>query len=343
MSRVRVPSPAPRKENMSRQIPVPRGLSFAEKSPTSYVEEELEETLKGPSCYLTGDNLKFALSDKVKIYKTLPPGLYEFRPVSSEAYGFEKVVIKDDDLLQFPDSVAERVINEIKTFWEKSEEYYRFGLSYKRGIILYGPPGTGKSATITLALRDVVDRGGVGLVFNDPDLVNAGVKYFRAIQPNSPLVVIMEDLDAIMERFNESSVLNLLDGVQGLDKVVFLATTNYPDRLAARVMNRPSRFDRRFKIGPPSEETRRLYLTSLISKSTKPDAVDIDVWIRDTRDMSISHLKELFIAVHIQESPYEETLERLKAMSIQVKSEEEFRPAKKVGFGSKGFDDYEDC
>ncbi|NJO18646.1 MAG: AAA family ATPase [Thioploca sp.] len=63
----------------------------------------------------------------------------------------------------------------------------------------------------------------------------------------------MEDLESILKSNNPSTVLNILDGVNSFDNIVFLATTNYPEELESRIKNRPSRFDRRFYIGPPEK------------------------------------------------------------------------------------------
>jgi len=142
----------------------------------------------------------------------------------------------------------------------------------------------------------------------------------------------MEDLDSILMRFVESSVINLLDGVGMIDKVVFLATTNYPEKMGERVVNRPSRFDRRFYIGPPNAESRKLFFKHLFSKKgedpTKMTAGKLDQWVNDTEGMSIAHLKELYVAVTILGTPYEEAIKILKGMSIlpdstQYKEDEE--------------------
>ena len=42
-------------------------------------------------------------------------------------------------------------------------------------------------------------------------------------------------------------------------------TTNYPEKLGARIINRPSRFDKRFKIDLPNAESRKIYFEYLIN------------------------------------------------------------------------------
>jgi SpoVK/Ycf46/Vps4 family AAA+-type ATPase len=104
--------------------------------------------------------------------------------------------------------------------------------------------------------------------------------------------------------------------VNSIDKACFLATTNYPERLGARIINRPSRFDKRFKIGYPKEASRRMYLEFLIGGEEKVRSlgIDLDMWVRDTEGFSLAHLKELFTAVVILDDSYEDAIRTLRSM-----------------------------
>ncbi len=195
---------------------------------------------------------------------------------------------------------------------------------------------SGKSCTIQLIMEDVVKRNGVVVKFTHPNLFLAGMRSFKEIQRSTPVVVLMEDIESILENFSESSVLNILDGVDQVDKVVFLATTNYPEKLGARILNRPSRFDKRFKIGHPNSQSRMLYFKHLIGDENKARElkVDFNKWVEDTEGFSIAHLKELFVAVCILGDDYSEAIETLSSMKEQIVSDEEFeRPS--MGFTSK--------
>jgi SpoVK/Ycf46/Vps4 family AAA+-type ATPase len=136
--------------------------------------------------------------------------------------------------------------------------------------------------------------------------------------------------------------LNILDGVDQVDKVVFLATTNYPEVLGARILNRPSRFDKRFKIGHPNAESRKLYFKHLIGGEEKTKGLNIDLkrWVTDTDGFSIAHLKELFVAVCILGDEYAKAIETLSSMKEQITSDDEFeKPG--LGFGMKKAKRYE--
>jgi hypothetical protein len=240
----------------------------------------------------------------------VPPGVYDIA-ILQGAVWFVPLDARDDTLLRFPGTTTTAVVEEIELFWQQEAAFKLHDLPYKRGILLYGPPGSGKSCALRLIADDVVERGGVVMNYTGPDSFKEGYRVFRMVQPDTPIVVLMEDLDAILARFDETKVLNLLDGVQSLDKVVFLATTNYPRKLGPRIANRPSRFDRKYLVPHPSAEARLMYFESLTAPG---DDVDFAQWAKDTDGLSLAHLKELFIAVVILGNGYRESLNILKGM-----------------------------
>ena len=143
------------------------------------------------------------------------------------------------------------------------------------------------------------------------------------------------DIDAILEMYNESEVLNLLDGLDQVENIVSLATTNYPERLGARVINRPSRFDKRFKIPYPSAEARRVYFEKLFKDvDIKESGIDLDKWVEDTENFSIAHMKELFVAVFILGDDYDHAIETLESMSEKISSDQDSSEMP-IGFGGK--------
>jgi len=190
---------------------------------------------------------------------------------------------------------------------------------------------SGKSSSIQLIMKDVVERGGIVVKFCHPHIFIEGMRIFRTIQPETPVVVLMEDLDAIMHNYgDESGVLNILDGVECVHKCVFLATTNYPEELGPRVINRPSRFDKRFKIGHPNEESRKLYFEYLMGDKVKELKVPLSKWIEDTNGFSIAHLKELFVAVIILGDEYEDAIFTLSSMKEYISSDQDIE--RSMGF-----------
>lgn len=285
--------------------------------------------------WTSGDGVRFIPSGKT--INDLPPGVYEIHHSTSCGVYFEKIPVRTEGLIRFPQTNSEKVVKEIENFWNRESVFKEYKLAYKRGIILWGPAGSGKSCTIQLITKDVIDRNGVVVKFGQPSLFMEGMRKLREIQSTTPVVVLMEDIDSILENYNnESEVLNILDGIDQVQKVVFLATTNYPERLGARIINRPSRFDKRFKIGHPNAESRTLYLKHLCS-GKKPEEVGIDIkkWVKDTDGFSIAHLKELFVAVIILGDDYNKALETLKSMKEDISSDQDRDNFMGFGLGRK--------
>lgn len=276
----------------------------------------------------TPDDVNFIPSGKS--YKTLIPGFYEPRCAPDRGFYLEKINCNVEGLLEFPETNSKKVVAEIQNFWTKESLYRDYDLAFRRGLLLYGPAGSGKSSTIKLVLKDVFERGGIAINFGDPVYLEC-IRNFRRIQPNTPLVVLLEDIDSTLERYGETQILNILDGVESIDKVVYLATTNYPEQLGDRIINRPSRFDRRFKMPHPGKESRKIYFNHLIKMSKQDIRLDVDLWSKDTRGMSVAHLKELFVAVCILGDKYDDVLALLKSMTEEKVSSKE---VSNIGFSA---------
>jgi len=275
-------------------------------------EEKQEEKFVGTSQFTTGDGIRFFPAGKTT--SKLPPGVYEVSMSNMKGIFFQKLPVVTDGLIRFPETNSEKVIEEIQKFWAREEAFKSHGIKYQRGIVLWGPAGSGKTCTIQLVISDVVQRGGVCFKFSNPHLFCEGLRVFREVQPQTEVVVLMEDIDSIIEDYSESEVLNLLDGVDQGEKLVYLATTNYPEVLGARILNRPSRFDKRFKMGHPGKKSRELYFKHLISEIAEYN-IELNKWVKDTEGMSIAHLKELFISVCIFGNNYKESVDTLRFMN----------------------------
>lgn len=265
--------------------------------------------------------------------KTLEAGLYEpFYVERAQQWGFLKLAINTDELFELPTKEIQIILNDLKEFWRKKEVYKQFKLMHKRGVLLFGDPGCGKSGILQLCMKHIIDDLS-GLVINlkDEETVRGYIETvpkLRQIEPSRPIIVIIEDIDAVggENNFITSQLLNMLDGIKQIENVVYIATTNYPEKLAERFTNRPSRFDRRFYIAPPSSEVRLSYLNNKLPNNTE---YDFKKWVKDTEGLSLSHLKELFISVVVLGNPYDETIAHL----LDLKKAPRNKNQSSIGFG----------
>jgi hypothetical protein len=258
---------------------------------------------------------------------TLPAGIYKVFITQSGAFLNPQSVITDS-LIRLPDSRSDEVITEIERFWTLKARFKQFGFVHKRGFLLWGPPGSGKTSTVAFVMKQMVQKGGIVIIGDcAPHVLAPMLAKIRQVEPDRQIVVVLEDLDTLIHMYGESAVLSLLDGEDSIANVVYLATTNYPEELDGRVVNRPSRFDRVVKIGMPNKEARGVYLRSCLT--TESEDV-IQKWVAATEGFSVAHIKELIVGVHCFGNDLDAEADRLRKMGKTPKSSD-FEG--KMGFG----------
>lgn len=214
---------------------------------------------------------------------------------------------------------------ELKFFWQREDKFREYGFVFKRGILLYGPPGTGKTSLINIVSKKLIeDFDGVIITLNtkyELELYESMLpEIIRIIEPNRKLITVIEDIDGLCNGgSSETLLINILDGIEQSDNILYLATTNYPERLPKRIMNRPNRFDLRIKVGFPPSEVRREYFKSKL-KPNDLATIDLEMWVDKTSGMSIAHLGELIKSVIILDNDFIETINRLEELKTTPNS-----------------------
>ena len=266
-----------------------------------------EESPKKSSIWLVNKDIIQPSAD-VSIVAKLPSGVYI---VDSDREGMfcKKVEIKTDDLYKFSDSIIENLVDEISTFWDKKEIYKQNKLVHKRGILLEGYPGTGKTSVITLITKEIINKGGVVFKVSGPRNFLTYTEflqhYFRKIEPETPVVTIIEDIDKYEDV--EIEILDFLDGKSQIDHHVIITTSNNTEEIPDTFL-RPSRLDLHIEIPLPNEEIRREYF---IKKNIPEDK--LDEIITETDNMSLADLKELYICVFVLDYTIEDAVEKIRS------------------------------
>jgi hypothetical protein len=203
--------------------------------------------------------------------------------------------------LILPGTLKAELKNDLSHFFGAQAAYERYGIPWKRGILLVGPPGNGKTHTIK-ALIQWLDRpclyvkSLVARHATDHDTIKA---VFDRARQAAPCLLILEDLDSLINDRNRSFFLNELDGFAANTGIVLIATTNHPDRLDPAIVDRPSRFDRKYHFPLPAPEERRHYI-ALWNRTVEPELrlsdAGLEQAVEATDGFTFAYLKELFLS-----------------------------------------------
>ena len=155
------------------------------------------------------------------------------------------------DTLFFDTGIKERIITHLNNWLENEDIYKKRGLIYKTGILLYGTKGTGKSS-LASAIANYLKCGLIVIDCTTFDKLNIGEVAESINADCTRYVVLLDEIDSIFGNREDdiddaktkrvSKLLSFLDSPSSPTNVVFVATTNYIDRLDKAAI-RKGRFD----------------------------------------------------------------------------------------------------
>ncbi len=208
---------------------------------------------------------------------------------------FENLILRGD--------LKQEIREDVEQFFQSRDLYEEHDIPWKRGLLFVGPAGNGKTHTLKALINTI---GYPCLYVKSFRAQHTGMadeenirQVFDRARRNAPCVLVLEDLDSLITSQNRSFFLNELDGFAANIGIVTLATTNHPERLDPAILERPSRFDRKYPFGLPELKERKAYI-ALWNEALKPalrlNEDDINTLSEMTGDFSFAYLKELFVS-----------------------------------------------
>lgn len=290
------------------------------------VPDHKEEHKESKQSIWIKQNDEYRGSVNISLQKIIPPGIYTVN-VDREGYYCEKSVVKSDELFLFSDALSIKILEEIELFWSSYNAFKEKNLIHKRGILLEGPAGTGKSSIVTMLSSQIISNGGIVFKISDMrnfiDYVGFLHSSFRKIQPTTPIITILEDIDKFEEIM--PSILDFLDGKNSIDYHVFIATTNNSEALEDNLI-RPSRLDLVYTIDLPCKQHREEFF-----KFKKVPDEDLDLLVSESEHCSLADLKEIYICKYLLGYSIEDAISKVKSPRQKVNYLK--RNAKKIKIG----------
>ena len=165
---------------------------------------------------------------------------------------------KDIEWLFYSFDEDKKICHHIDRYLSQKELYREKGIIYKTGILLYGKPGQGKSSLVNAIASkyqmDIISIDTANLKYIDlvsiTEMINNDI--------NKKYIVLLEDIDTLfLDRGDNvtdkednaiiNKLLQFLDSNSSPNNVIFMANTNYLERLDEALL-RDGRFDLKVEI-----------------------------------------------------------------------------------------------
>ena len=246
-------------------------------------EEQLKEPTSRINCFLNQQEYKSFLpvnireivtTEEKRLLHLIPNNeevteLFESRNCTSnsDSIDFDNVAGLD----QQKQSLKEMVI--LPLLYPK---LFQGNFAPPRGVLFHGPPGTGKTMIARALASSCCATGKRPVAFfqrKGADVLNKYVGeserqlrlLFEQAKLWQPSIIFFDEIDGLAPVRNSkqdqihssivSTLLSLMDGLDGRGQVVIIGATNRIDSLDP-ALRRPGRFDREFYFGLPDKEAR---------------------------------------------------------------------------------------
>ncbi len=210
----------------------------------------------------------------------------------------ESVQTASWDSLVLPQDAKTRLNRDVCGFFQAKETYDRYGMPWKRGVLLHGPPGNGKTHAIKALVKEsakptLVVRSLKQERRTDESAIS---RIFARARQMAPTILLFEDIDSLVARSSLGALLNELDGVASNNGLLCIATTNHLDKLDTALSNRPSRFDRKYLFPNPKAAERLRLLQERFNRldpEMRPSEIALANASRGIKGFSGAMLQEL--------------------------------------------------
>lgn len=178
------------------------------------------------------------------------------------------------DTLCFSDNLHLNLLEDIKTFLspEEENEYRKYGIPYKYNALLEGYPGTGKTSLIT-AIASELDLN-IATISFDAEMTDRAFMRALKLMPDDT-ILLLEDIDVLFKERKEndnyksslsfSGLINSLDGLGSVDRLIIFMTTNYCCNLD-EALKRPGRIDKKIHFDYCKKDQVKLMYNKFLEK-----------------------------------------------------------------------------
>jgi len=178
-------------------------------------------------------------------------------------------------------------------------------IKIKRGICLQGEPGMGKTLSLRYLKKKCSENG---IYFRHFEGAKDFMDNASEMEKRENAVFVFEDFDSFaIERDKNTgpnqilqTLLNVLDGIDTIDKVVSIFTTNHIENIDSAML-RPGRIDKVFELSLPTENDIREFFNMYLKDYSEMYEDILEVILSQNKfNPGMSHIKGICDDINMQ-------------------------------------------
>jgi len=252
----------------------------------------------------------------------LSPGFYSVDDVSGPfsplIFGFTPILLKEN-LIKFKTGTISQIMKKCTHFFSSETKtiYDNMGVSHKMAAVLYGPPGTGKTCTAQLIMSELSEKFDalcIDFTGYNANFIRKVCKEIRNIQ-NNPIVMFFDEAEKKL-REDEQNFLSFLDGIESVDNSIFLACTNFFNKIPKRIRERRSRVKIAIEIKSLPTEIYEDYIKTKVP-TLSHNQMKKFAFLAEDKCLTIDELKHAVIDFCVDGATMEEAIMEVKNYTEQ--------------------------
>ncbi len=234
-----------------------------------------------------------------------------------------------EDEIVLENSHKSIIKRDILDFFHHQEALASVHLSKQKGLLFYGPPGTGKTYSSHYIISQLAGKV-TTIILAGSQLFN--VKQIAKIAHlYQPALLILEDVDLVFMNRGQNpygtvmgDLMDLLDGFEKKDNIMFLLTTNSIESVEEAIKNRPGRISQCVRFEYPQGELRMRYLTHFLKayNSEKVNLNEVCEFIGSVSQVFVKELINKSVLIGMEKVNYEANKFLLDTETIREAYEE---------------------
>ena len=218
-------------------------------------------------------------------------------------------------LINLPQEELTRDVLDFLDNKEFTEFCKKYSIKQKRGIIFAGPPGNGKTLMLAWLKSQALQRGMEFIAYTSAkEFLNDSDSIGRNNGRVTKKIIVFEEFDTYLQERDQGSMgqnrissnqvqgtlLQILDGIEDINSVVFIFTTNFPQSFDNAIM-RPGRIDRVINFNPPTKDQQIAFMHAYLEDYILQHTLILTELSKQNAKISYSMLKSIVDNIRIRE------------------------------------------